>query len=130
LGQALKLKPKEVKKQVRFTKQDGKTVFLGFNREGEVIFKAESTTEKSDSKEGGERDGDEQEAPKEKVRGARAKIELRERPESVLNQTSIPQDATPTDQNSAGLEAIKLQDNSSKGTESADQQKEVETEIH
>jgi hypothetical protein len=78
----------------------------------------------------GERDGDEQEAPKEKVRGARAKIELRERPESVLNQTSIPQDATPTDQNSAGLEAIKLQDNSSKGTESADQQKEVETEIH
>jgi hypothetical protein len=130
LGQALKLKPKEVKKQVRFTKQDGKTVFLGFNREGEVIFKAESTTERPDSKEGSEQGDDEQEAPKERVRGARTKIELRDRQESVLDQTSKPQEATPAEQNSVGLEAIKLQDNSSKDTESAEQQKEVETEIH
>lgn len=51
LGQAIQLRPEGVKKQVRFKTEDGETVFLGFDKAGNVVFRARSV-EDGDEDEG------------------------------------------------------------------------------
>lgn len=75
LGEVFQIKPKEVKRQIKFTQEDGSTVVLGFNKQGQAIFKATGIARnehKSENEDEQERD---EKPEKEKVEGASTEVE-------------------------------------------------------
>ncbi len=93
LGSALQMKPKEVKKQIRFTQEDGSTVFLGFTKEGELVFKAEGIAKDDEDETEGER-----EPKKEDKRKTEGQVKSRRTEKNLTNtETTAPPDQTQED---------------------------------